>query len=364
MLILKLVGYCNLACAYCYDYNQRTARSRMPLSTAQNAITQAFEQSRDGLNILFHGGEPLLAFDAIRRLVPFARAAAATLGRRVEFSIQTNGTLFTPENVEFLLGERFSIGISLDGRCPINDRLRVDYAGKGCHTAIERDLRAYPALTDQIGVLTTVTRFNVAHLLDTALYVQDLGVRRWAATLFQAAGRAAGDAPRFAPATADLAAAYRSLLDAIEQGRFTRLEVRPVLDYIRNVTSRQRRSMCLRDRCGAARELASVSVTGDVEACDCIKDMRLRIGSMENGGIPEALASPVAQSIRDRSTGGLRRCRTCEWRAFCGGTCLAKAGALDGIDRQECALARVLLPEIFRRLAASDKLERYAQLFA
>ena len=32
MLILKLVGYCNLACAYCYDYNRVIYRHRMSVT--------------------------------------------------------------------------------------------------------------------------------------------------------------------------------------------------------------------------------------------------------------------------------------------------------------------------------------------
>lgn len=363
LLILKLVGYCNLACTYCYDYNRATYQERMSLETARQAIDEALLRAGECLNILFHGGEPLLAFEQIRQLVHFARQKAADEQKRIEFSIQTNGTQFRPEVVEFLLQERFSVGVSLDGPQVINDLLRVDHAGNGHHARTEQALRAYPALTDRVGVLTTVTRHNVGQLRDIALYVQSLGVRRWDATLFQAAGRGLGHEVDFAPATEDLIASYVSLLDGIERDDFLHLEVRPVLHYIRNVLSYERRNMCLRNCCGAASDLVSVSVDGTIEACDCIKDPSLRIGSMRLGGIEGALDSEVAQRIRARSTRSLLPCQSCDWRVLCGGTCLAKAGGLDEVNEQECRLSMALFPEIFRRLAKSDKLERYARLF-
>ena len=81
MLILKLVGYCNLACKYCYDYNQAIFRQKMPDAIAESAIAEAVGRAVGGLTILFHGGEPLLEFDLIRRLVAFARREASQAGQ-------------------------------------------------------------------------------------------------------------------------------------------------------------------------------------------------------------------------------------------------------------------------------------------
>ena len=159
-------------------------------------------------------------------------------------------------------------------------------------------------------------------------------------------------------------AAYVDLLEAIEEGQFERLEIRPILHYVRNVLSYERRNMCMRDCCGAARDLVTISVDGAVEACDCIKDPGMRLGSMNSGGISAALNSETAQAIRRRSTRNLLPCKSCDWRVLCGGTCLARAGAVDQIDETECRLSLALFPEIFRRLSRSDRLEQYAQLFA
>jgi uncharacterized protein len=96
-LILKLVGYCDLACRYCYDYRAEMYSRRMSDDIARRAIVDSLARSGPALRILFHGGEPLLAIDQIRSLVPFALEAARAAGREVRFTVQTNGRHFLRE---------------------------------------------------------------------------------------------------------------------------------------------------------------------------------------------------------------------------------------------------------------------------
>jgi uncharacterized protein len=121
--------------------------------------------------------------------------------------------------------------------------------------------------------------------------------------------------------------------------------------------------MCLRNGCGAAADLVSIRVDGTIEACDCIKDPNLQLGSLREVSIKAALESTTANEIRGRTTDTLLACRTCDWRMMCGGTCLAKA-SLKSVDEQQCRLAMAQFPEIFKRLAKSNRLQEYARLFS
>jgi uncharacterized protein len=361
-LILKLVGYCDLACRYCYDYRAETYSRRMSEEVARRAIVDSLARSGPVLRILFHGGEPFLAMDQIRSLVPFAIEAARAVDREVRFAVQTNGRHFSSATIDFLLDHRFTIGVSLDGPAELNDRHRVDHSGIGRFAEIEAALRSDPRLLSKVGILTTVTRTNAGRLLETARYMRDLGVRLWDTTLFEAHGRGAEAAARFIPSTDDVLRSYRALFDAVEAGEFDQMAVSLVLRYLRNVLSTERRSMCLRDGCGAARDLVSISADGTIQSCDCISDPALSLGRMERETIGDALNNSVAEAIRGRSTSTLSPCPKCDWRSFCGGTCLARSG-LQQIDEQECRIALTIFPDIFRRLATSDRLERYARLF-
>ena len=363
LLILKLVGYCNLACSYCYDYDDARYKDRLTFEQASSAIVQALDAAPGDLTVLFHGGEPLLAFDLVRRLVDAARDAQEGTAKRLHFSIQTNGTVFRDEVVDFLIEHHFSVGLSLDGPPDVNDLLRVDHRGRGRHEEITDALARRPDLVERIGVLTTVTRHNAARLVEIARYVRDLGVKTWDVSPYQAAGRATSDA-RFAPSHDEVVASYVALLDEVEAGNFDDIEICPVLHYVRNVVTYSKANMCMRGGgCGAGRELVSIAADGTIEACDCIKVDGLALGNMATSTLREALGGAVAHSIRSRYEGLLEPCRSCTVRAFCGGTCLAMAGGLDAIDDLECRLALTMYPEIFRRLAAGDGLERYVERY-
>jgi uncharacterized protein len=363
-LILKMAGYCNIACTYCYDFEAATYKDRLDADQGKKAIDGALEHAGPRLNLLFHGGEPLLAFGTIRKLVAYARSKAQQTGTELLFSIQTNGTRFSPEIVEFLIGNSFSVGVSLDGPQSLNDTFRVDFKGNGTWRKIVDMISVYPKLANRLGILTTVTSANASRLKEAACHFRDMGVRCWDITVFQAAGRAAHRPSRFAPDTHEVIASYMDLLDGVEADEFGDMEVRPVLHYLRNLLGYERPNMCLRNGCGAAKELVSVSADGTVEACDCISEPELSLGSLDEIGIAGALSSAQAEKIRSRTVGRLSPCTTCDWRIFCGGTCLAKTGDVTKIDTGECAVSMALFPEILRRLAQSDRLLRYAERFA
>lgn len=363
MLILKMVGYCNLACTYCYDFNDVHYKDRLTIEDATAAIEQGLELADDGLQVLFHGGEPLLAFRAVQQLTAFAKERALELGRQVSFSIQTNGTRFTDEIVKFLLDEEFSVGLSIDGPPELNDKYRIDHRGRGSGAGIEAALMKWPELRRVTGVLTTVTSNNVRHLGAIVEYVRSLGIRSWDATLFQEAGRATQTASSTAPGTREVVDAWLDLLDGVEAGTYDRIRISPVLHYIHNVLSYARNNICMRGGgCGAGRELISISAGGAIEACDCIKKPELELGRVATTSLREARTGKTAGMIRARTQDTLSPCRTCGVRAYCGGTCLAKAGDLEVVDDTECALALAVFPAIFERMAVTDRIERYASL--
>ena len=363
-IILKVVGLCNIGCTYCYDFDDVRFKKKLDLETARQAIDGVWERSGEHLNVLFHGGEPMIAKALIFQLVPEIQQRAEACGKRVFYSIQTNGTLIDEEWCAFLSRYDFSVGVSLDGDERFNDTFRVTHRGEGTYQQIIERLKRHDLLS-KIGVLTTVTRANVDHLLEIALHFQDLGIELWDTTVFQAAGRGTDQEDVFAPPTASLVRSYETLLQAIEAGRFETLEVQCILSYIRNVLSYQRTNMCLRTSCGAGADLVSISADGAIEACDCITNPDLRLGVLHSAGaIAQALDSDTAKAVRSRHVDRLSPCQDCDWRVVCGGTCLAKAGTVDAVATSECAVSLALFPAIMESLSKTDTLVEYAKRFA
>ncbi len=114
-LILSLTEQCNLACRYCYETNK--SDRKMPLLVAQNAVTKHVCQSDsfDEIEISFHGGEPLLEFETMRRLCEWVWDHEWE--KPYIFFATTNGTMAHGAIQTWAAQHRtrFYLGLSLDG---------------------------------------------------------------------------------------------------------------------------------------------------------------------------------------------------------------------------------------------------------
>jgi uncharacterized protein len=128
-LILHVAESCNLRCRYCYHAEKENGQGpqrQMSRDVAVRAVDFLFERSGglEDLVLVFFGGEPLLNFETMRCVAEVAQEKATAAGKRVHFALTTNGTLLTPEIVDFLEEKDVSVTVSLDGFQEIHDRYR------------------------------------------------------------------------------------------------------------------------------------------------------------------------------------------------------------------------------------------------
>lgn len=148
MITLQLTQSCNLRCSYCvysdfYNDQQRShSAKRMSFTIAKRAIDFYASHSIDcyKANIGFYGGEPLLELDLIKKIVSYAEEVFSQ--KELSFSITTNGTLLTPEIVEFFVQKNVTMLISIDGPEDIhNINRRFAANGKGSFDVIIHNIR-------------------------------------------------------------------------------------------------------------------------------------------------------------------------------------------------------------------------------
>ncbi|HYZ72065.1 MAG TPA: radical SAM protein, partial [Chthoniobacterales bacterium] len=109
-LVLNLTNQCNLSCQYCYEFGEDKVatpegkKKFMDLETAKASVDFLLEQSagRHAVHITFFGGETLMNFPLLKRVVGYATERAASQGRFIDFSLTTNATLLTPSIIQFL----------------------------------------------------------------------------------------------------------------------------------------------------------------------------------------------------------------------------------------------------------------------
>jgi uncharacterized protein len=129
LCVLHITNNCNLRCSYCFA--NCTANSSFDISVIYAAIDKFFQLPSKHIYIDFHGGEPMLYFSAIKDAVIYSKKKALEFEKDVSFIIQTNGTLFTEENVKFIKENNIILGVSLDGPQRIHDRNRYFCSEKG-----------------------------------------------------------------------------------------------------------------------------------------------------------------------------------------------------------------------------------------
>lgn len=109
---LNMTNQCNLRCNYCYlDFNNQ----ELSYETAINIVEWHLRWDGEKKAISFFGGEPLLKFENIRRIVEFSDTLVEKLWKKMQYRIATNAILMNPEIAEYLASHDFDIHISWNG---------------------------------------------------------------------------------------------------------------------------------------------------------------------------------------------------------------------------------------------------------
>ena len=177
-LVLCLTEQCNLRCSYCYYKDTQSARHNvMDDETLEQAIRVGLERSlffkQTYLNITFFGGEPLLRKDAIFKGVNIAKAflaeamdkGEAPSNFKLNFAVNTNGTLFDDSFFDFCEREHFRIYLSLDGPEHHHDIARRTINNDGSFKDIEKHIPRFVKLGAV--ALSTVTRAHIETLAES-----------------------------------------------------------------------------------------------------------------------------------------------------------------------------------------------------
>lgn len=205
-LVLQATHACNLACKYCFveGYYPKGVVN-MSFDTAKEAIDRFCDFQRGEVSVGFFGGEPLLNWDLIVRVVDYVENRCSVLGgrcrcggvskkcgvcggtgrRRPSFHITTNGTLIDREKAKFLSEHRFSLIVSIDGPKEVNDKFRVDRKGEGTYDRIMaglEEIRRFPNLVKSNTLRSTFTCKveSISELLEHLNYLCDQGYANWA----------------------------------------------------------------------------------------------------------------------------------------------------------------------------------------
>lgn len=312
-LVLHVSHDCNMRCGYCYaDYGRYgTDPGYMAPDLAQKHVERFFDQlgPNSGVHLTFFGGEPLMNLPVVYAAHAYAKERAKREGRKLAFGLTTNGTLLTPELVEFFAKEQFTITVSIDGPPDVNDRLRPLEDGRKSYDVIMERVRATNL---KAHARVTLTRRStdiariVKHLVEAGF--QDVGV----SPVATGSDRFDLDGEDLAKVLAGMRVLCDEFIEHAKQGRiYPFSNIRTVLEQIAAGDPRP-------VPCGAGTKLVAADNKGDLYACHrLVGQAQFKIGHVDSG-VDEQVRYDLVQSFHPRTR---EPCQTCWARYLCGGGC-------------------------------------------
>lgn len=170
--VLKVHARCDLACDHCYIYESVdqswhgrpvTISDQVIVRTAERIAEHAASHKLPSVQVILHGGEPLLAGrPRLRRVITELETALQGVSS-LDLRIHTNGVLLSEEFCDLFAEHRVKIGISIDGGRMANDRHRRYADGRSSYDKVIRAirlLRVGPFRDLYAGLLCTIDLAN------------------------------------------------------------------------------------------------------------------------------------------------------------------------------------------------------------
>lgn len=341
-LCLHIAHTCNLNCSYCFASQGKYhgERGLMSYEVGKRALDFLVEQSgtRKHLEVDFFGGEPLMNFDVVKKLVAYAREIEPKVGKAFRFTLTTNGMLIDEDVIDFCNRECHNVVLSLDGRKEIHDRFRVDYAGRG---SFDRIVPKFQKLVAARGgknyyMRGTFTHANPDFLKDIQAML-DLGFTELSMEPVVCAP--SDPSALTAEDRAVVLSQYEELANLmIEREK----EGRPFTFYHYMMDLHE--GPCIYKRvsgCGSGTEYLAVTPWGDLYPChQFVGDEQYKMGDIWSGVTNIELQKRFAEcNVYARP-----ECRDCWARFYCAGGCAANAyhatGSIKGVYKEGCELFR------------------------
>ena len=337
---------CNLHCLYCYggggEYGEK---SFMDESTALKAIDWFVEQSEQEkkLSLSFFGGEPLLNFPLIKKIVSFCEEKEKEHDKKFEFYITTNGTLLSDEMISYSREKKISYLISFDGPKEIQDYNRPSREGN--FSSYDEALPKIKKLLSEIPkVNVRATIYGNTDVEYVADFLSDMGFETY----------------HFVKASLSphntLSEKQNHIMSIEKFIRYHRKKGKEILEAVKNrdvdkirklKSSRFFHQYILRGSpgrkyfyCGVARTYAAVSTSGDVYPCHRFVGLKeYKIGNIYSNELSrDDYLKPLVFTVD--------KCINCPVKYFCGGNCvnehMSVTGSMFEPSEDTCRIVKTL----------------------
>ena len=362
-----LTEQCNLKCTYCFV---KQNPKQMTLDVAKKALdflVKNSEISGDTPSVNFFGGEPMLKFDEI--IKPLIKYAEDTYDKKVKWSITSNGTLFTEENLMYFKEKNVGILLSLDGCEASQDANRVYHNGKGSFKRINKILDLYLELNKNGILRATIERNTVKYFMDSVRF----GMSKPFSGMFFIPNSFVDWNDKEKEELRNQIKMFADLfIEHCRQGEIIHLS--PFEDKIRSIVKINKAidfpiEKTYKSKCGlGGNKFASVGTDGRLYGCQEMTSNENNdifiIGDIYNG-TDEGLRKKLVDSFNTVEVANYTKCMECKLQPICTGGCVANNYLQTGNMTMQadimCFWEQILLEEAIRvcRVLGEEKNELF-----
>lgn len=168
-LIIKPTNECNMRCTYCYHYEKGYKGNRMSLDSFEEICAKSFPYANK-INILWHGGEPLMmGINFYEKTFEIIEKYKKLYNNIVSVSFQSNGTLIDEKWIELFKMHKVGLGLSFDGID--NEKTR------GNTELILEKFRLLQHHDFKFGVIQVITAQTIDKVIETYNYYKSINVQ-------------------------------------------------------------------------------------------------------------------------------------------------------------------------------------------
>ncbi|MCD4694439.1 His-Xaa-Ser system radical SAM maturase HxsB [bacterium] len=339
--ILVTTLRCDQACIYCHaSAKDMCAKDTdMDKKTAKASLDKIFSSPSSTIIIEFQGGEALANWPVVEYVVNRARKKAKETGKELEFSLVSNMNLMDEEKYEFLIDNKVSVSLSLDGHAPLHNKNRPNREGGNNYKNIAKWAKRFNdnylslekrGYISKLASISVVSRHSLPFFKEIVDEHINLGFDEMFLRPLNPFGVSEGIWDKINYSSDEFLEFYRNTLDYVIEKNLEGVLFKERLSkfFLQKIlTDTDPNMLELRSPCGAGTGQLAYNYNGDVYTCDegrmlsMMGDESFRLGNVFQNTYEEIIDSPTVKSLCTASClEGLPECSSCAYMPYCG-TC-------------------------------------------
>ncbi|QUH29818.1 radical SAM/SPASM domain-containing protein [Vallitalea guaymasensis] len=351
-IAINMINDCNLNCNYCYanqgNYNKKGIKISVPSAKkAINYIVKCIiDNGEKKAKITFFGGEPLLAYNEIKKLVLYCKNEFPQIDFR--FGTITNGTLLNSAMVNFFEKNKFGLSISIDGDRSTHDKYRKFINGMGSYDKIISNIKL---LNDYSRCSIRITITNDNYKIDEYIksLLKETDIRKF--TFGIDTNISTDDYEKFFIHYNNL---YSNYLKDIKEGFYYDITniTMPIIHLIYRAKSFS--------YCKAGTAYFALASDGKIYSCHRFASNIVKeITNIDNINIINEYSKNFKKEQINHKNNVNNECYSCAFKNICSGICpydtYVETGKFLGYSKRICKLRKKTLINMFSLIAKLDQ---------